>query len=217
METSKLEVYITQKDAGRGVYISFPTTRQALRRAFKKAHIPLNDWKIAALKTGSDVFSEAVLACRNLDELNLLGFWLSQLSEKQYDAFFRLCDAGCAEGNRMADLINLAANYHNVFCWEGIADETALGKRCIERMIEAKPEDAEAIREEFSGLETELGIEYAAMQHGHIYDNVYCARKTAWEDVYDEECPETIPEELRLSPTTTKEALGCLPVLGENA
>ena len=103
METSKLEVYITQKDAGRGVYISFPTTRQALRRAFKKAHISLNDWKIAALKTGSDVFSEAVLACRNLDELNLLGFWLSQLSEKQYDAFFRLCDAGCAEGNRMAD------------------------------------------------------------------------------------------------------------------
>lgn len=203
METSKLEVYITRKDAGRGVYISFPTTRQALRRAFKKAHISLNDWKIAALKTGSDVFSEAVLACRNLDELNLLGFWLSQLGEKQYAAFFRLCDAGCAEGKRMADLINLAANYHNVFCWEGIADETALGMRCIERMIEAKPEDAEAICEEFAGLEAELGIEYAAMQHGHIYDNVYCGRKTTWEDVYDEECPETISEVLRIAAQAT--------------
>ena len=37
------------------------------------------------------------------------------------------------------------------------------------------------------------------MQHGHIYDNVYCARKTAWEDVYDDERPETIPEALRIA------------------
>lgn len=134
-----LETYITQNGKNNGVYVSFPTTRKAIRRAFKKAHIPLNDWKVAALKTGSDAFSKAVFECRNLDELNLLGYWMSQFSEEEYYAFFDLCDAGCAEGQRIADFINLAANYHNVYCLKNIPDEVALGKWCVEQMAKAKP------------------------------------------------------------------------------
>lgn len=214
METSKLEVYITRKDAGRGVYISFPTTRQALRRAFKKAHISLNDWKIAALKTGSDVFSEAVLACRNLDELNLLGFWLSQLGEKQYAAFFRLCDAGCAEGQRIADFINLAANYHNIFCLKDIPDEVALGRHYIEMMAKAKPEEADEIREEMAGHEEELAADYAAFRHGHIYNGVFCGRKLEWQDIYFEDDSESIPEELRIT-TQPPDFLAGLPASEE--
>ena len=56
-----LETYITQNGKNNGVYVSFPTTRKAIRRAFKKAHIPLNDWKVAALKTGSDAFQKRFL------------------------------------------------------------------------------------------------------------------------------------------------------------
>ena len=214
METSKLEVYITRKDAGRGVYISFPTTRQALRRAFKKAHISLNDWKIAALKTGSDAFSKAVFECRNLDELNLLGYWMSQFSEEEYYAFFDLCDAGCAEGQRIADFINLAANYHNIFCLKDIPDEVALGRHCIEMMAKAKPEEADEIREEMAEHEEELGIEYAAFRHGHIYNNVFCGRKLEWQDVYFEDDPESIPEELRIT-TQPPNFLAGLPLAEE--
>ena len=214
METSKLEVYITRKDAGRGVYISFPTTRQALRRAFKKAHIPLNDWKVAALKTGSDAFSKAVFECRNLDELNLLGYWMSQFSEEEYYAFFDLCDAGCAEGQRIADFINLAANYHNIFCLKDIPDEVALGRHCIEMMAKAKPEEADEIREEMAGHEEELAADYAAFRHGHIYNNVFCGRKLEWQDIYFEDDPESIPEELRIT-TQPPNFLAGLPVSEE--
>lgn len=212
-----LETYITQNGKNNGVYIAFPTTRKAIRRAFKKAHIPLDDWKVAALKTGSDAFSKAVFECRNLDELNLLGYWMSQFSEEEYYDYFDLCDAGCAEGQRIADFINLAANYHNIFCLKDITDEVALGRRCIEMMAKAKPEEADEIREEMAGCEEELGADYAEIHHGHIFENVFYGRRFEWLDIYDEECPETIPEELRLSPSTLEEDVSHLPVPLENA
>lgn len=211
-----LETYITQNGKNNGVYISFPTTRKAIRRAFKKAHIPLNDWKIAALKTGSDVFSKAVFECRNLDELNLLGYWMSQFSEEEYYAFFDLCDAGCAEGQCIADFINLAVNYHNIFCLKDIIDESALGKWCVEQMAKAKPEEADEIREEMAGREEELGIEYAAFRHGHIYNGIFCGRKLEWQDIYFEDDPEGIPEELRISSYFCEENISGLPVQKED-
>lgn len=209
-----LETYITQNGKNNGVYVSFPTTRKAIRRAFKKAHIPLNDWKVAALKTGSDAFSKAVFECRNLDELNLLGYWMSKFSEEEYYAFFDLCDAGCAEGQRIADFINLAANYHNIFCLKDIADEVALGRWCVEQMAKAKPEEADEIREEMAEHEEELGLEYAAFRHGHIYNNVFCGRKLEWQDVYFEDDPESIPEELRIT-TQPPDFLAGLPLAEE--
>lgn len=209
-----LEIYITQNGKNNGVYVSFPTTRKAIRRAFKKAHIPLNDWKVAALKTGSDAFSKAVFECRNLDELNLLGYWMSQFSEEEYYAFFDLCDAGCAEGQRIAGFINLAANYHNIFCLKDIPDEVALGRHCIEMMAKAKPEEADEIREEMAGHEEELGLEYAAFRHGHIYNGVFCGRKLEWQDIYFEDDSESIPEELRIT-TQPPDFLAGLPASEE--
>ena len=217
MKQNGVEVYIAKTGSRKGVYVSFPTTREAIHRLFKKAHIPMNNWEVVAVKTGSQLYYRTVVCCRNLDELNLLGFWLSQLDEHEYKAFFTLCEAGCAEGDRMADLINLAANYPNVYCLKNITDEAALGRHCIEMMAKAKPEEADAIRADLAGQEEKLGIDYAEIHHGHIFEDVFCGRRFEWSDVYNEACPETIPEELRLSPTTTKEALGCLPVPGENA
>ena len=83
-------------------------------------------------------------------------------------------------------------------------------------MAKAKPEEADEIREEMAGREEELGLEYAAFRHGHIFENVFYGRRFEWSDFYDEGCPETIPKELRLSPLTLQEDVSHLPAPIEN-
>ncbi len=141
----KLETYMVKQGERASVYISFPITRKALRKRLQKIGVVKNDFQIVAVKTGCNNFADAVVACRNLDELNYMGFWMSQFSKKEYYLFFELCNSGCAEGRSLTDFINLASNIKCFFKLEGISDTRTLGRYIVAEYLRKRGENAPEI------------------------------------------------------------------------
>lgn len=106
----RLETYIAKRGSDFGAFVDFPTTAKELRAKFKKLNIEKDDWQILAVKTGDDSFGKAIINCHDLDELNYLGYWISQFDANEYRLFFEFASAGCADGTTVCDYINLAAN-----------------------------------------------------------------------------------------------------------
>ena len=79
-----LEVIIAKEGESEGRYFRFPTTRTKIWDVLCKNGIEKNKWHLAAVKTGSNQFGEAVLASRSLDELNYLGYMMDQLTDEEY-------------------------------------------------------------------------------------------------------------------------------------
>lgn len=195
---AKLETYIVKKGNGIGVFVDFPITAKELRDKFEKINIKKDDWRIIAVKTGDENFGTAVMHCRNLDELNFLGYWISQLDSAEYSLFFEYAAAGCADGTTIYDYINLAANFKSCYRVDNIQNELELGQWRVSQyekevghplptLWEAEKEDLE-----------NLGYAFAANFHGRFYKGNYYARFSTWSDVYNGE-PETIPKDYCLT------------------
>ena len=191
----KLETFMVKKGGRSGVYITFPSTRKEIRKRLRSIGIVKNEWETVAVKTGSNVFADAVVACKNLDELNYLGYWMSQFSEEEYHAFFELCNAGCSEGNSIAGYINVAANIKNYFRLDGIRNETDLGRRMVGEYLRKRGDNVldvwKAVDEDFE----EIGLRYTVEKHGHYFEGNFYGRTDNWERVYNGE-DDDIPEDL---------------------
>ena len=101
----KLEVLISKKGSCERAYVSFPTTRKKIRETLSSVGILKDDWFISGVKTGSNHFGNLIISSKSLDELNLLGYWMSQFDDDQYHSFFNLCDVFKNDTNSVADCI----------------------------------------------------------------------------------------------------------------
>lgn len=194
----KLETYIAKRGSDLGAFVNFPTTAKELRTKFKKMNIEKDDWQILAVKTGDDSFGRAVANCRDLDELNYLGYWISQFDANEYSLFFEFASAGCADGTTVCDYINLAANLKACYRVEDIQNELELGKWRVSQYEKEGghpiPSLWEAEAEDFENL----GYAFAANFHGRFYEGNYYARFSTWKDVYNGD-PEAIPPDYCLT------------------
>lgn len=196
---TKLETYITSAGARNGAYISFPTTRKAIAEQFQKCGISWENWYVAGVKTGSNAFGRAVLNCRDPDELNYLGYWISQLTEDEYTAFFEMAEAGCAFGDRVADYINLAANIYSHFYIDNVCNERELGQYCVcDFLNEHKDTYPPEMLFDLYGQFESIGADYAMKNHGRFYNGGFYGRTDSWKSVYEEDSDD-IPAHLRLN------------------
>ena len=183
----KLETYMVKQGENASAYITFPTTRKALRKRLQKIGVVKNDWKIVAVKTGCDAFADAVIACRNLDELNYMGFWFSQFSEEEYYLFFELANAGCAEGDSLTDYINLASNIKCFFRLDGIKDTRTLGRYIVAGYLRKHGEEAPEIIANLHDELEDVGLQHAAEYHGRFYNGNFYGRYSTWSQTYNGE------------------------------
>ncbi|MBQ4598721.1 MAG: hypothetical protein IJB19_02290 [Clostridia bacterium] len=189
---AKLETYIVKKGSSLGIFVDFPISVQELRKKFEQNGIDKDNWKIAAVKTGDDDFGKAVIGCRDLDELNFLGYWISQLNSDEYSLFFEYASAGCADGTTICEYINLAANFKSCYRVDGIQNALELGQWRVSQYEKEIghpiPMLWESEKEDFENL----GYAFAANFHGRFFNGNYYARFSTWSDIYSGD-PETIP------------------------
>ena len=192
MKKEKLRTYIVKKGNLNGTLVEFPTTTKELRRKFRELGIAKDDWDIIAVETGDENFGTAVLHCRDLDELNYLGYWISQLDSVQYSLFFEFAAAGLANGSNLSDYINLAANLNSCYRVDGIQNELSLGKWRVAQYEKEVGHPISALWDAEDEDFEDLGYAFAANFHGRFFNGDYYARFSTWKDVYNGES-ELIP------------------------
>ncbi len=190
-----LEVILAREGNSNGVYFEFPTSRRRLWETMRKNGIEKNKWHLAAVKTGSNPFGEAVLASRNLDELNFMGHLMSLFDNNDYPLFFALCNMGCAEGNALDCYINLAANIKNFFQIDGIGTVNALGRWIIEEYLNRHDSNIPEVRESLEDKIENIGRQYLEEHDGRFFHGNFYGRNNKWRKVYSGEI-EDIPDEL---------------------
>jgi len=144
---NKLEVLITKRESRDRVYVSFPTTRKEIRETLGSIGIVKDDWLIVGVKTGSNPFGEIILSSDSLDELNFLGFWMSQFSEEEYHSFFHLCDVFSEDINSVADCINIASNIKNYFMLKRVRNAEILERWRVSEYLKNNDADSLAVWE----------------------------------------------------------------------
>ena len=165
----KFEVIIAKQGSKKGAYIAFPTTRKELWNKLKAVGASRNDWELIGVKTGSNVFGDAVMSCRNLDEMSYLGHCFEKFdSEDEYHFFFELCEAGCAEGQSIDAYITLALNLKNYFRLDGVSCIEDLGECVVKEQLKKHgddiPEILDIYREDFKNI----GNSVAQKFHGNF-------------------------------------------------
>ena len=192
---NKLEVLITKRESRDRVYVSFPTTRKEIRETLGSIGIVKDDWLIVGVKTGSNPFGEIILSSDSLDELNFLGFWMSQFSEEEYHSFFHLCDVFNNDISSVADCINIAANIKNYFTIRKLKNEEFVGRWMVSEYLKRHDADCLAVWESVGQDYEILGHWYVAEKHGRFFNGDFYGRTENWERVFNGEETD-IPEDL---------------------
>ena len=191
----KLETIISKSKNSGGVYVDFPTTRKELRRRLSNIGISKDKWIVRGVKTGSNHFGNIVANSKNLDELNYLGYWMSQFDDDQYHLFFHLCDVFKNDTNSVADCINIAANIKCYCMLRRIANAEKLGRWRVSEYLKNNDADSLAVWESIDREYAELGYQYAAEKHGRFFNGNFYARTDDWSLAYLGEIDD-IPEHL---------------------
>ena len=177
---NKLEVLISKKGSHDRIYISFPTTRKEVREHLSSIGVLKDDWLITGVKTGSNHFGRIIISSKSLDELNLLGYWVSQLDDNQYHSFFHLCDVYKNDINSVADCINVAANIKCYFMLRRVGNAEKLGRWRVSEYLKNNDADSIAVWESIDRDYAEIGYQYAAEKHGCFFDGDFYARTDDW-------------------------------------
>ena len=192
---NKLEVLIAKRESRETVYVSFPTTRKEIRETLSSIGIVKDGWLIVGVKTGSNPFGEIILSSGSLDELNFLGYWMSQFDNNEYHSFFHLCDVFSNDINSVADCINIAANIKNYFMIRKLKNEEFVGRWMVSEYLKKHDADSLAVWESVDKDYEELGHRYVAEKHGRFFEGNFYGRTDNWERVYNGE-DDDIPEDL---------------------
>lgn len=192
-----LELIIAQNGETEGVYMHLPITRNAFWKKLNDNGIKKSNWQIVGVKTGDNDFADTILASRNLDELNYLGFFMSQFSDEEYNFFFELCNANCVEDKTVTCYINLAANIKNHF---KIILANTCDKLGLWVLYKKLGGDKEKLKEVLDSMEpdlTEIGLEFLQKHDGRFSNQDFYGKHTHWRRVYTGDIQE-IPEHFLL-------------------
>lgn len=192
---NKLEIIISKNKNCGGIYVDFPISRKELWKRLSSVGISKNKWIIRGVKTGSNHFGDIVANSKSLDELNYLGYWMSQFADEEYYYFFHLCEVFKEDINSVAGCINIASNIKNYFMLRKIRNTEFLGRWRVSEYLKNNDANSIAVWESLDKNFEEIGCRYAAEKHGRFFSGDFYGRTENWSQTYNGDIDD-IPEHL---------------------
>ena len=192
------DAYITNPDNNKpgGVWVSFPTTAEALQDVFQRLELTKDDWSIPSMDCHVNGIRGELMECSSLDELNYLAAKLEDLTEEEFEQFQAVVEIN-EHRDDVAELINLCDNLDCYNFTPDVTDEEDLARQ---RLSDRNTFDQHTVDALYNYIDFEdFGEDIASEENGKFSDNCYIVPSgSTFVEYYSGEIQD-IPEEYRVT------------------
>ena len=184
-------VMVENSFTGDCAWLKLPTTREAVKELFTKLQIKGNNYLISDCNFPIEEVTNAILRCRNLDELNYFASKFAELDVQARERFRQIVASGCDYADTVAQCINLVYGMdYTFFTLSGVSTYEQVCEfhlACLKLSRDYVP--TQYISRE---MYRRIGEEFARSERGKFFEGNYIARtRNYYPDTYDCKVPVT--------------------------
>ncbi len=184
-------VMVENSHTGEYAWLKMPTNREAVKQLFAQLQIKGNNYLISECNFCIGQIKDAILRCRNLDEVNYFAVKYAELDDHSRNKLRQILESGCDSVDSVAEAVNLIYAMDYTFF---ILSEVTKHEQVCEFHLACQKLSGAYVPNQYIPREMyrRIGEELAHSERGKLFEGNYIAKtRNYYPDTYNGKIPMT--------------------------